>query len=459
MALSKSRVNKRSSSTSYVTTTTVIFIALCVLGVWMLTTNFNIPPQNNAGQASKNVETRFTKSSSDHFSTDTNTFDDNSDHLLDDAIKSDKPHKLKINNRDKFSEEKTIGIESLLQESHDNQKSIDDHEQQKQEEGLTQISEESSFTQSQQAVQTQEEINEPHSGMAENEKLPANKIQENMKINSGISSDIQNEEKANKEQLLEDEGIKNPLESEIQKSEKQKIENRGIIRMVQNQDANKMNQKGAIQQRQQPQQEGQKSTHEPTNEVSEDDQKKRVEEHKHQKQQNSDPKSKSDNVEQDQSSKHEFTDVTNQAEGTSQENQQQTIRTHKKERNSKKKTTESNLGESLPEAVNAGIPKESKESKKSWSTQSAESENEKERRNEKDNQGSIVGIKWQLCNVTTGPDYIPCLDNEKALKHLNSTKHFEHRERHCPKETPTCLIPIPLGYKRPIPWPQSRDKV
>ncbi|KAB2609767.1 methyltransferase PMT27 [Pyrus ussuriensis x Pyrus communis] len=121
--------------------------------------------------------------------------------------------------------------------------------------------------------------------------------------------------------------------------------------------------------------------------------------------------------------------------------------------------TESNSGDSLLSGDNT-VRKESKESKKSWSTQAAQSENEKERRkDESDSQDGIYGYTWQLCNVTAGPDYIPCLDNEKALKKLRSTKHFEHRERHCLPEGPTCLVPLPEGYKKSIAWPKSRDKI
>jgi len=111
---------------------------------------------------------------------------------------------------------------------------------------------------------------------------------------------------------------------------------------------------------------------------------------------------------------------------------------------------------------NTGIPKESMESKRSWNTQAAKSKNEKQRRKDKmegQDKESLYGYTWQLCNVTAGFDYIPCLDNEKALKKLRTTKHFEHRERHCPEDPPTCLVPLPPGYKKPIPWPQSRDKV
>ncbi|XP_052114818.1 probable methyltransferase PMT27 [Arachis duranensis] len=67
-------------------------------------------------------------------------------------------------------------------------------------------------------------------------------------------------------------------------------------------------------------------------------------------------------------------------------------------------------------------------------------------------------LEWHLCNVTAGFDFIPCLDNEKYLKYSHR-KHYEHRERHCPEDAPTCLVPLPNGYKEHIPWPSSRDKI
>lgn len=71
----------------------------------------------------------------------------------------------------------------------------------------------------------------------------------------------------------------------------------------------------------------------------------------------------------------------------------------------------------------------------------------------------ITDHNWKLCNVTARADYIPCLDNEAAIKKLRSTKHYEHRERHCPEQAPRCLVPLPEGYKQSIKWPESRDKV
>lgn len=66
---------------------------------------------------------------------------------------------------------------------------------------------------------------------------------------------------------------------------------------------------------------------------------------------------------------------------------------------------------------------------------------------------------WKVCNTTAGPDYIPCLDNWHTIHRLRAIRHFQHRERHCPDQAPTCLVPLPDGYKIPIKWPMSRDKV
>lgn len=114
----------------------------------------------------------------------------------------------------------------------------------------------------------------------------------------------------------------------------------------------------------------------------------------------------------------------------------------------------------FPVGESSGIPEESKESIKTWSTQADQSDNHKERKKGplEDHDGSIYGFSWKLCNVTPGADYIPCLDNEKAINKLHR-KHFEHRERHCPEEPPTCLVPLPQGYKTPVEWPLSREKV
>ncbi|KAK4799283.1 hypothetical protein SAY86_024648 [Trapa natans] len=72
-----------------------------------------------------------------------------------------------------------------------------------------------------------------------------------------------------------------------------------------------------------------------------------------------------------------------------------------------------------------------------------------------------ISIKsYQLCSESM-KEYIPCLDNVEAVKNLNSTRKGEQFERHCPAKDKglDCLVPPPRGYRRPIPWPKSRDEV
>uniref|UniRef100_A0A0D9XPV5 Methyltransferase n=1 Tax=Leersia perrieri TaxID=77586 RepID=A0A0D9XPV5_9ORYZ len=105
----------------------------------------------------------------------------------------------------------------------------------------------------------------------------------------------------------------------------------------------------------------------------------------------------------------------------------------------------------------------------SFTTQAAESIKEKKTRAAKtkstpsssSSSTTATTITWKLCNTTAGADYIPCLDNEPAIKKLKTTSHYEHRERHCPTNPPTCLVPSPpgVGYRDPIRWPHSRDKI
>ncbi|KAH7672792.1 Phosphoethanolamine N-methyltransferase protein [Dioscorea alata] len=68
--------------------------------------------------------------------------------------------------------------------------------------------------------------------------------------------------------------------------------------------------------------------------------------------------------------------------------------------------------------------------------------------------------KFELCPISM-KEYIPCLDNEEAIKKLKSTANGEKFERHCPGvgDGLNCLVPAPRGYKVPMSWPRSRDEV
>ncbi|KAK6924276.1 putative S-adenosyl-L-methionine-dependent methyltransferase [Dillenia turbinata] len=109
----------------------------------------------------------------------------------------------------------------------------------------------------------------------------------------------------------------------------------------------------------------------------------------------------------------------------------------------------------FPSGAQSEILNETNTQNGAFSTQATESKNEKAQQLE----SKEVAYTWKVCNTTAGPDYIPCLDNLEAIRHLRSTKHYEHRERHCPEPPPTCLVPLPEGYKRPIEWPASREKI
>lgn len=54
-------------------------------------------------------------------------------------------------------------------------------------------------------------------------------------------------------------------------------------------------------------------------------------------------------------------------------------------------------------------------------------------------------------------DYCPCQDPAREKQFVNDRRF--RKERHCPgaDERPRCLVARPAGYRRPFPWPKSRD--
>jgi hypothetical protein len=158
-------------------------------------------------------------------------------------------------------------------------------------------------------------------------------------------------------------------------------------------------------------------------------------------------KEKTQLEESSEENKSEDSNGTEENAGESEEN------TEKKSEENAGETEESTekSKDVFPAGDQAEITKESSTGSGAWSTQLVESQNEKK--------AQVSSIKWKVCNVTAGPDYIPCLDNWQAIRKLHSTKHYEHRERHCPEESPRCLVSLPEGYKRSIKWPKSREKI
>nr|XP_043639001.1 probable methyltransferase PMT25 [Erigeron canadensis] len=123
-----------------------------------------------------------------------------------------------------------------------------------------------------------------------------------------------------------------------------------------------------------------------------------------------------------------------------------------------KKPEDTKIPESFPAGDQSEILKETRTQNGAFSTQAAESASEKASQKPVGSKNQDE-YKWKTCNTTTGADFIPCLDNVEALRHIHTTLHYEHRERHCPAESPTCLVPLPQGYKIPIRWPRSRNQI
>lgn len=89
-----------------------------------------------------------------------------------------------------------------------------------------------------------------------------------------------------------------------------------------------------------------------------------------------------------------------------------------------------------------------------------EEKEEKEKKNKSGGEVKERFEKYKVCERSK-VDYIPCLDNEEAIKLFNNSEKGEKYERHCPGNDKTldCVVPRPEGYRIPIPWPQSLDEV
>nr|URM60713.1 NF-YB family protein [Gymnema sylvestre] len=149
----------------------------------------------------------------------------------------------------------------------------------------------------------------------------------------------------------------------------------------------------------------------------------------------------------------------NDGEKKSDENSDEIKDGHKGDGKSQEdvQSKEQPVNEVFPSGAQSELLNETTTENGAFSTQATLSKNEKDKQSSEPGEQSTYS--WKVCNVTAGPDYIPCLDNMEAIRNLHSTKHYEHRERHCPDNPPTCLVVLPEGYQRPIAWPTSREKI
>lgn len=381
-----------SSSTTSTTVITIAFIALCVLGVWMLTGKTFSPHKTTISTGdsyfsfSNEPETLKATEKNEH-----NVVENNPGVLPSDSIQTEDPnqtHYTTPNDKGSGGSDSAGDDDSKMSDEEKVKKIIE--EQKKQEEVDTQMSEDKTLIENQQVI---------------------------------------------------DNNAKSSTEEKIKQQQQQLQENAG------NQTLN---------------------VNDPANHISDEDERQRIEKHQEQHVQR-----------KEETPFHSFSDqtvpylqpppqqevqVSNSSKSGNVNGETEQENTEETEGKGGKEHKPTNYSETLnPDGGNRGIPKESLESKKSWSTQASQSQNEKERRQDESegNEGdeNVYGYTWRLCNETTGPDFIPCLDNTKAIQQLRTTAHYEHRERHCPGEGPVCLVPLPEGYKVPIPWPKSRDKV
>ncbi|KAL1199715.1 putative methyltransferase PMT27 [Cardamine amara subsp. amara] len=448
MAFGKGRGNKRASTSSYASTITmVIFVALCVIGVWMLSSNSVVPPQITQGStrtvvsepersdvsASSNVndEPEPTKSESE----EQPAFEDNPGKLPDDAIKSEdeqrKSAKEKIEQRtsSKVGGEEGEGRETPKQETQQKDEKIPEEK--------------------------------------ENNKI----VQENEE--GQMKQVVKEFEKEQKEQRDEDAGTQN---KGTQEQEQEQGQGKELQDVKQGQDVEQGTKQGQEQdsnaevtftdatKQEQPMEGGQSETSE-NSKNEENQQEEQSSGNEENGQQNvekntlSEENGKEEKSMKDENGQQEEHNNTTEEESGNNEEQStgKDVSTEQQEEPRDEKRQEG----SEASGFGSGIPKESAESQKSWKSQATESKDEKQRQTSESNtvENIMSGNAWVLCNATAGTDYIPCLDNEEAIMKLRSRRHFEHRERHCPEDPPTCLVPLPEGYKESIKWPESRDKI
>ncbi|KAF5751784.1 S-adenosyl-L-methionine-dependent methyltransferases superfamily protein [Tripterygium wilfordii] len=381
MALGKySRIdNNRRSSSSYCSSVTiVVFVAFCLVGVWMMTSSSVVPGQNDVpAQENKNEvkEQVIDSMASNTLQTDTtesNTrqFEDNPGDLPEDATKGDSSE----NNNNSAPEN---------QEEKSNEET--NQEVQQTQDGKTDGGESKTQNGESEAAGTKSGDGESDSGgQGDSEDNSTEKKTDSDETEKKSDSNESNQES-------HDEGDKKSVSDNLDENEKKSDAENNETESEENSDKTKDEEKvdGQIQEK-----------------VDDTD------------------KRESDNSSDEQKDGGK---VSNQSSN-----------------------------EVFPSGAQSDLLNETTTQGGSWLTQAAESKNEKEAQQSSKQQSEYT---WKLCNATAGPDFIPCLDNWQAIKSLRSTKHYEHRERRCPEELPTCLVPLPQGYKRSIEWPKSREKI
>ncbi|GKU87790.1 hypothetical protein SLEP1_g2131 [Rubroshorea leprosula] len=439
MAMGKySKLEGRKSSSYCSTVTIVVVVALFLVGVWMLMSSSvnhveksDLSSQETTDGARQNLRKSFSKQ-----------FEDNVDSLSEseDTKKDDNDEQSKYSENNAVEDNKEEKSETKSNEYNNEEKL----ETNRNEENNEEKSETVSF----------EENNEEKSEIKSNEdnkeeKLETESSEENNEEKSETeSNEDNNEEKSETKRNEENDEEKSETQSnEENNEEKSETENNGENRESEI-SANEKQDDSHLKE----------STDERSE--SEEEQKKEGESDGNREDGDSNSEAREIKEEGGEMNKNERTE-SDESSGENRSDSAEGEKISKDqdagENNKGSQDNDQASNEVPPNGGQSEILSESTSQNGAWSTQAVESEKE-------NSQQSSVSegqkeYNWKVCKTTAGPDYIPCLDNWQAIRKLPTTSHYEHRERHCPYEPPTCLVPLPEGYRRSVKWPKSRDKV
>ncbi|KAM7259287.1 hypothetical protein ACFE04_015028 [Oxalis oulophora] len=426
MALGRySRIDNRRSSSNYCSTVTVvIFVALCLVGVWMMTSSSVAPVQNvdDAAQENKNEVKDTPTENNKETTTQTQPFEDNPGDLPDDATKGD------TNAGTSQSESSSNVQEEQKEKPEEKPEKPEEKSEEKPEEKSEEKAEEKINDQTNSEDLKKDDVNAGTNPQEEQKEKPEEKTEEKP------------EEKSDEkfEQKPEDNKFNDETNSGNDQQNDQSKTNEGDAKTEDEGSNNNEGEKSSDSNNGNPS--GQENSGENSSEQKSDvsgDQ-------------------KSDNTENVAQPEESSGEKPDQTEGKAIQSNNTESESPSDGQNGDSQSNNHNSTDVFPTGVHADLLNETTTQSGSFSTQATESKNEKQYQLSAKKQSDF---SWKLCNVTAGPDYIPCLDNWQAIKSLPSTKHYEHRERHCPEEPPTCLVSLPQGYKRPIEWPKSREKI
>ncbi|KAJ4897312.1 putative methyltransferase PMT26 [Raphanus sativus] len=478
------RLDNRRPPSSYCSTVmVVVFVALCLVGIWMMTSSY-VGPAQDVDEVSLDtkdgIKKQMTPPAAEEGSGQKS--EDGAGETLNEEKKGDGDEGLpegdgsssKQEGQEEKKDEKAKEESTLSgDESSSKQWEQEEKKEEKTKEEATSSGDESSSKQEDQEEKKEEdtkgESTSPSDESSSKQVDQEQKKEENTKEESTSSSDESSSKQVDQEEKKEENTKEEPTSSGETKSETEGGENKNEDTKSENGDGSDLGEKKDL--KDDPDEENQNDDSKSENGDGSDlGEKKDLKDHPDEENPDSNDKQTKPETEDNESSE----DSENQKKKTADESDTEAkgdketkTGTEGAETKTEKESTETIVeqesqpknetsGDLSPPGAQLELLNETTAQNGSFTTQATESKIEKEAQK---SSGDQIDFKWTLCNTTAGPDYIPCLDNVQAIKSLKDTKHYEHRERHCPDSPPTCLVPLPEGYKRPIEWPKSREKI